>query len=105
MRQAGIVAAGCLHALDHHVERLADDHANATHLAEELHELGFGVTMPDTNLVFVDPAPLGLDAASFAAACAERGVEISTSAPGTGCAPISTSRPPTSTRRSTCSAT
>lgn len=78
MRQAGIVAAGCLHALDHHVERLADDHANATHLAEELHELGFGVTMPDTNLVFVDPAPLGLDAASFAAACAQRGVDIST---------------------------
>src|SRR3546814_6953929 len=29
MRQAGIVAAGCVHALDHHVDRLADDHANA----------------------------------------------------------------------------
>ena len=36
MRQAGIVAAGCLYALDHHVERLADDHANARALADGL---------------------------------------------------------------------
>ena len=36
MRQSGIVAAGCLYALDHHVERLADDHANARHLAHGL---------------------------------------------------------------------
>ena len=34
MRQAGIVAAAGIHALDHHVERLADDHANARRLAE-----------------------------------------------------------------------
>ena len=39
MRQAGIVAAGCLYALDHHVERLADDHANARALAAGLAEL------------------------------------------------------------------
>ena len=36
MRQAGIVAAGCLYALDHHVERLSEDHENARHLAEGL---------------------------------------------------------------------
>lgn len=78
MRQAGIVAAGCLHALDHHVDRLADDHANARRIADELESLGFGVTQPDTNLVFVDPRPAGLDAASFAVALADRGVEIST---------------------------
>lgn len=78
MRQAGIVAAGCLHALDHHVDRLAEDHANATHLAGVLAEFGFDVTTPDTNLVFVDPSPLGIGAEAFAAALAERGVEIST---------------------------
>jgi len=78
MRQAGIVAAGCLHALDHHVERLAEDHANAQRLAEGLVALGVEVTAPETNLVYVDPRPVGIDAGSFAAALAERGVEIST---------------------------
>ncbi len=78
MRQAGIVAAGCLHALDHHVDRLADDHANAARLAEGLASLGFGITPPDTNLVFVDPAPVGLTADAFAVAMASRDIEIST---------------------------
>jgi len=78
MRQAGVVAAGCLHALDHHVERLADDHANARRLADGLTELGLTVTPPETNLVYVDPRPIGIDVASFAAALDERGVEIST---------------------------
>ena len=77
MRQAGIVAAGCLHALDHHVDRLAEDHANARRIADALSELGFGVTAPDTNLVFVDPRPVGMDAMAFAAAMEDRGVEIS----------------------------
>ncbi len=36
LRQSGIVAAGCLYALDHHVERLAEDHENARVLAEGL---------------------------------------------------------------------
>lgn len=78
MRQAGIVAAGCLHALDHHVDRLADDHEHAHRLADGLVDLGLGVTHPETNLVYVDPRPVGIDAASFAAAVAEHGVEIST---------------------------
>jgi len=78
MRQAGIVAAGCLHALDHHVDRLAEDHANARALAEGLTAIGLDVTAPETNLVYVDPRPVGLDATSFAAAMGEQGVEIST---------------------------
>lgn len=78
MRQAGIVAAGCLHALDHHVDRLADDHANAARLAEGLAAVGLDVTAPETNLVYVDPRPAGVDAVSFAAAMADAGVEIST---------------------------
>jgi threonine aldolase len=77
MRQAGIVAAGCLYALDHHVDRLADDHANARRLADELAGMGFGVTPPDTNLVFVDPRPVGLEAMQFAADLEDRGVEVS----------------------------
>lgn len=78
MRQAGIVAAGCLHALDHHVDRLADDHTNALRLADGLTDLGFAVTSPDTNLVFVDPEPVGLTAEGFAAAMSSHNVEIST---------------------------
>jgi threonine aldolase len=65
MRQAGIVAAGALYALDHHVERLADDHANARRLAAGLAEIeGLTVDDVETNMVFfsVDDAP-GLCAA------------------------------------------
>jgi threonine aldolase len=61
LRQAGILAAAANHALDHHVERLADDHALARRLAEGLQGLpGMSVKQPDTNIVFVDlvnPAP------------------------------------------------
>lgn len=78
MRQAGIVAAGCLHALDHHVDRLAEDHANAARLADGLIALGLEVTYPETNLVYADPGPVGLDAPAFAAALADRGVHVST---------------------------
>jgi threonine aldolase len=53
LRQAGIVAAGALHALDHHVERLAEDHANAQRLAAGLAELeGVAVDPVETNMVF-----------------------------------------------------
>ena len=58
MRQAGVLAAAALHALDHHVDRLADDHANARALAEGLQGLsGVAVQPPQTNIVFVDLAP------------------------------------------------
>ena len=55
LRQAGILAAAGLHALDHHVDRLADDHANAARLAEGLRAIeGLAVRGPFTNMVFVD---------------------------------------------------
>jgi threonine aldolase len=54
MRQAGILAAAGLYALEHHVERLADDHENALFLAEALRGLGLAVEAPQTNIVFVD---------------------------------------------------
>ena len=58
MRQAGMLAAAALHALDHHVARLADDHANAKRLAEGLQGLaGVSVQMPQTNILFVDISP------------------------------------------------
>jgi threonine aldolase len=57
MRQSGVLAAAALHALDHHVARLADDHANARRLADGLQGLrGVSVTAPQTNIVFVDLA-------------------------------------------------
>jgi threonine aldolase len=57
MRQAGVLAAAALYALDHHVERLADDHANARRLAEGLQGLrGVAVTAPQSNIVFIDLA-------------------------------------------------
>jgi threonine aldolase len=58
MRQAGLLAAAVQHALDHHIDRLAEDHANARRLAEGLQGLpGVQCEMPQTNIVFVDVAP------------------------------------------------
>ena len=58
MRQAGILAAGVLHALDHHIDRLSEDHAHARQLAEGLQGLpGVTVQPPQTNILFVDLAP------------------------------------------------
>jgi len=55
MRQAGVLAAAALYALDHHVERLAEDHALARLLAQGLADLpGLAVEPPQTNIVFVD---------------------------------------------------
>jgi threonine aldolase len=57
LRQAGILAAAGLYALDRHVERLADDHANAERLAHGLAGIdGIVVRGPQTNMVFVDVA-------------------------------------------------
>jgi threonine aldolase len=54
-RQAGMLAAACLHALDHHVARLAEDHARAARLAEQLRTIdGLTVLGQHTNMVFVD---------------------------------------------------
>jgi threonine aldolase len=75
-RQSGIVAAAGLYALDHHVERLADDHANARFLAEGLAELP-GVELDpaavESNIVILTvPDPGG-----FVDALARAGVQVS----------------------------
>jgi len=54
MRQAGVLAAAGLYALENHVQRLADDHANAEHLAAGLRAIGLNVVPPQTNIVYVD---------------------------------------------------
>lgn len=54
MRQAGLLAAAALYALDHHIERLADDHKRARTLAMGLMVEGYTVRTPQTNLVYVD---------------------------------------------------
>ncbi len=57
MRQAGIIAAAGLYALENNVERLAQDHANAERLAKGLREAGYEVEGPQTNMVFVKAPP------------------------------------------------
>ena len=79
MRQAGILAAAGLFALDHHIERLAVDHANAKRFAEGLLALGVAVgPMPETNMVMFEVD----DAAGFARGLRERAVRINMIAPG-----------------------
>jgi threonine aldolase len=79
MRQAGIVAAAGVYALEHNIERLADDHARAGRLAEGLHEQGVPVRLEqvETNFVQVDVSPLGLSAEEALARLAEQGVGLS----------------------------
>ena len=57
MRQAGILAAAGLYALEHNLQRLAEDHANAERLAQGLREAGYEVEGPYTNMVFVKAPP------------------------------------------------
>lgn len=70
MRQAGILAAACLYALDHHVARLADDHARALRLWEGLTALGYVARRPDTNMIYITTG----DAHALAARLGARGV-------------------------------
>jgi threonine aldolase len=75
MRQAGICAAACVHALDHHVDRLAEDHANARALARGLSQIsGFEVQEPETNLVFFKPDGAGVAGDKMVAELRKRGV-------------------------------
>jgi threonine aldolase len=79
LRQGGISAAACLYALDHHVERLAEDHANARALASGLSQIpGLAVEPPETNLVFFDTEGVGQTAAALAARLRAEGVLVST---------------------------
>jgi len=78
MRQAGIIAAGAVYALNHHIERLAEDHENAKHLAKGLAEIdGIDVETPETNLLFFDIAGLGVAADEFDKLLQERGLVVS----------------------------
>lgn len=74
MRQAGGLAAACLYALEHQVERLADDHVNASALAEGLRSLGYSVEAVQTNMVYVQ---MGDRAEALKSFCAERGIKLS----------------------------
>ena len=72
MRQAGVLAAAGLYALEHHVVRLADDHHRAAQLAAGLGEIGFDAVQ-HTNMVFVR----GVDPATMIARMAASGVRVS----------------------------
>ena len=77
MRQAGICAAACTYALDHHVNRLAEDHANARALARGLSQIaGIEVQEPETNLVFFQPDGAGVTGEAMVGALRQRGVQI-----------------------------
>jgi threonine aldolase len=84
MRQAGIVAAAALYALDHHVGRLAEDHARARRLAEGLAAASLPVD-PDeveTNFVGIDLGPLGLEPPEAKERLRTEGVLVSVLRPG-----------------------
>ena len=75
MRQAGILAAACLHALDHHVDRLAEDHRRARAIGSALEQLrGITQVLPvDTNIIIYDVAP-GISAADHVERLREAGI-------------------------------
>ncbi|WP_420134605.1 threonine aldolase family protein [Rhodopseudomonas sp.] len=76
MRQSGVIAAACSYALDHHVERLAEDHANARALAAGLAQLaGVEVQEPQTNLVFFRPDGAGVSGAEMVSRLRAHGVQ------------------------------
>jgi threonine aldolase len=80
MRQSGILAAAGLYALEHHVDRLADDHVNAKLLAEGLQTIpGLRLDpagMPDTNIIFFDTTDAGIEPKDFIAKLLDRGVRM-----------------------------
>jgi threonine aldolase len=78
LRQAGMNAAACIYALDHHIDRLAEDHDNARLLARGLGQIpGLVVEQPQTNLVYVDTAETGLSAETLATRLRQDGVMVS----------------------------
>ena len=87
MRQNGIFSAAALYAIDHHLARLADDHANARLLAERLAEAGsvrLDLATVQTNIVvFHLPDALAIDAPTLSAQARERGVLVNAFGPRT----------------------
>lgn len=84
MRQVGVLAAAGLHALDHHVDRLADDHRRARGLAVAIAAVAPGVVEPEhveTNIVPLDLSGHRLDAAALTAAARAEGVLVSALGP------------------------
>ena len=82
LRQSGILAAAGLYALDHNVERLAQDHANARRLADMIGNIkGARIMNPEveTNIVFIDPTASGKKPKDIVAGMLERGVRMGTS--------------------------
>jgi threonine aldolase len=79
MRQAGIVAAAGVYAFEHHIERLADDHARSKRLAEGFAAAGLPVDPDDveTNFLQIDVAPLGLSKAEALERLHQAGVGLS----------------------------
>ena len=79
MRQSGIIAAAGLYALDHNMEKLADDHANARRLGEHIAAVpGLALYTPtiESNIVFFDPSEAGLTSKQVHDALLERGVRM-----------------------------
>ena len=79
LRQGGICAAACIYALDHNVDGLATDHANAKILARGLAQIeGIVVEEPETNLVFFDTSGTGQTADGLAGRLRMEGIMVST---------------------------
>ncbi len=79
MRQAGIIAAAGVYALENHVERLADDHANARHFAELVAEIpGVSVDLDSvqTNMIYFDTSGSGLSAPQVNERLLAQGIRI-----------------------------
>jgi len=80
MRQGGMNAAACLYALEHNIDRLAEDHANAAALARGMAQIpGITVETPETNLVFFDTQGTGMTVVEFAGKLRPLGVMVSVS--------------------------
>ncbi|HEU5456926.1 MAG TPA: GntG family PLP-dependent aldolase [Nocardioides sp.] len=85
MRQVGILAAAGLHALAHHIERLADDHARAARFAAACAEAApasIDAATVETNIVVLDVGQVGWQAPEFVAALLEHGVRTYAVGPG-----------------------
>ena len=82
MRQAGVIAAAGLYALDHHIDRLAEDHANAKHFATAIAQLPgikLDVSEVETNMIYFDVSGTGMTALEVRDKLLARGVRIGAS--------------------------